>query len=75
VQAVDPLSLHALPEGEPGLARFVDLGNVDSALAVVTQDVITSKQGRVRLCGRAPLAEARGCSLAIEELLYGVTRP
>jgi hypothetical protein len=69
VEAVSPDDLAPLPEGEAGLARFLDLGNVDSAVCIVTQDWIRVRGGRVELHGRAPHAPPRGCSLAIEDLL------
>ncbi len=71
VTPVDPVSLRPTPDGTPGLARFIDLGNVDSALSVVTQDLVVRSGGGVRLLGRQPGAPARGCSLAIEALLGG----
>ncbi|HEX2877233.1 MAG TPA: acyl-protein synthetase [Polyangiaceae bacterium] len=71
VTPVDPVSLSAVVEGEAGLACFTDLGNVDSALRVVTQDLVRREQGGIRLLGRQPGAPARGCSLAIEALLHG----
>jgi hypothetical protein len=58
-------------DGEIGLARFTDLGNVDSAVCVVTQDLVRRVDGGVELLGRQPGATPRGCSLAIEALLHG----
>jgi hypothetical protein len=69
VEAVDPQTLEGVPAGEQGLARFVDLGNVDSAVAIVTQDLVRIRDNGVKLCGRLPAAPARGCSLAIEDLI------
>lgn len=69
VNAVDPATLEALPEGELGIARFVDLGNVDSAIAVQTQDLVRCHADGVELFGRRAGAPARGCSLAVEALL------
>ncbi len=71
VTPVDPLTLMPVPEGEVGLARFVDLGNVDSAVCVVTQDLVRRSAGGIQLQGRQPGAPPRGCSLAIEALLHG----
>lgn len=69
VTAVDPETLAPLPAGARGLARFVDLANVDSSIGVQTQDLIElTARGDVRLFGRLPGATPRGCSLAIEEL-------
>ncbi|MEO6598717.1 MAG: acyl-protein synthetase [Polyangiaceae bacterium] len=69
---VDPVSLEPVAEGEVGLARFVDLGNVDSAIAVQTQDRVRRVKGGIELLGRAPGASPRGCSLAIEEFLTAI---
>jgi hypothetical protein len=72
VEAVDPATLAPLGPGAEGLARVVDLGNVDSAVAVQTADrVRVDASGRVRLLGRQPGATPRGCSLAVEELMAG----
>ena len=71
VTPVDPVSLQPVAKGEAGLARFIDLGNVDSAVSVVTQDLVRRAHGGIQLLGRQPGAPARGCSLAIEALLHG----
>ena len=71
VTPVDPLHLRPVVPGTVGLARFVDLGNVDSAVAVITQDLVRARDGGIELLGRQPGAVARGCSLAIEALLEG----
>lgn len=67
--AVDPGSLAPLPDGEVGIARIVDLANVDSAVAIQTADRIRGVDGGIELLGRAPDATPRGCSIAIDELL------
>jgi hypothetical protein len=69
VTPVDPVTLRPVRDGEPGLARFVDLANVDSAVAVVTEDVIRRRGAGIELLGRAAGAPERGCSLAMEALL------
>jgi hypothetical protein len=69
VTPVDPVSLAPVAEGAAGLARFIDLGNVDSAVSVVTQDLVRRHEGGIQLLGRQAGAPARGCSLAIEALL------
>jgi hypothetical protein len=65
---VDPVTLEPTQGDQVGLARFVDLGNVDSAVVIVTQDQIRRRGAGIELLGRAPKAEARGCSLAVEDL-------
>lgn len=72
VVPVDPESLRPVPDGEIGIAKIVDLMNVDSAVAVLTQDLarrVTSGSGGFELLGRAAGAPSRGCSIAIDELL------
>jgi hypothetical protein len=69
VVPVDPVTLEAVRPGEVGIARIVDLGNVDSAIAIQTQDRVRRVGHGVELLGRAPGATPRGCSLAIEEFL------
>jgi hypothetical protein len=54
-----------------GLARFVDLGNVDSAVAVLTEDLVRVHRDGVELLGRRRGAAPRGCSLAFESLVAG----
>lgn len=77
VAAVDPVTLAARPLGEEGIARFVDLANVDSAVAIQTADRVRVhpprgvESARVELLGRAPGAAPRGCSIAIDEMLGG----
>ncbi len=74
VTPVDPVTLDPMPDGEIGLARFVDLANVDSAVAIVTRDRIRRRGGGIELLGRDPGAAPRGCSLAVEALLSGSDR-
>jgi hypothetical protein len=68
VRALDPTTLEPVEPGQPGLAGFIDLANVDSAVYVVTQDLIREEGGGVRLLGRMPRAPMRGCSLAAEAI-------
>jgi len=67
VTAVDAISLRPVQPGEVGLARFVDLANVDSALVILTQDLIRQEGEGFRLLGRQPSSPLRGCSLLVEE--------
>lgn len=69
VAPVDAVTLEPVAPGQIGLARFVDLANVDSAVCVVTQDLIRVRASGIELLGRQPGAMARGCSLAIDALL------
>jgi len=69
VSAVDPVSLAPLPKGQVGIARIVDLANVDSAVAVQTADRIRVLDHGFELLGRLPGATPRGCSIGIDEVL------
>jgi len=66
---VDPITLTPVADGEVGIARIVDLANIDTAVAIQTQDRVRRVEGGIELLGRAPGATPRGCSLAIEEFL------
>lgn len=68
-RATDPETLRILPHGETGVLRHWDLANLDSVACIQTSDLgITSPEG-FRVLGRAQGAEARGCSLAMDDLL------
>jgi hypothetical protein len=70
VTAVDPVTGERLPAGEVGQLRFLDLCNVDGTLHIETLDQgSVDADGRVTLHGRLADAPARGCSLAVEDLL------
>jgi hypothetical protein len=69
VVPVDAVTLEPVPPGELGIARFVDLANVDSAVAIQTDDLVRRTGEGVELVGRRAGAEPRGCSLALEALL------
>lgn len=69
VRALDPATLEPLGEGEVGVLAFFDLANVGSVSHILTQDFGSVAADGVRLQGRAPGAEPRGCSMAMEEVL------
>ncbi len=69
VVPVDPETLSPVADGDIGIARIEDLANVDSAVAVLTQDRVRRVGARFELLGRAPGAPPRGCSIALDEIL------
>jgi hypothetical protein len=71
VRIVDPESGAEVTRGETGLVGVVDLANTGSVLAVQTADIGRSVADGFEVLGRAEGAEARGCSLAAEEMLSG----
>jgi phenylacetate-coenzyme A ligase PaaK-like adenylate-forming protein len=72
--ARDPVTLDALPDGERGILCHYDLANLGSALGVQTEDEGIVEDDGIRLFGRAPGAEPRGCSIAVDALLEAARR-
>jgi hypothetical protein len=72
VTPVDPATLAPVAPGDVGIARFVDLGNVDFPLAILTEDLVRRRGDGIELAGRRQGAPLRGCSLAIEEMALSV---
>lgn len=66
---VDPETLKAVPHGQRGLLRHVDLANCDSVMAIQTDDVGYLTGDGFEIVGRMPGAEARGCALTLDEFL------
>lgn len=73
-EAVDPETLQALPAGEVGVLRHVDLANLDSVAALQTADLGRVSDDGLELIGRARGAETRGCSIAMDALLEALGR-
>jgi hypothetical protein len=69
---VDPETLAPVANGKRGVLRHHDLANLHSVAVVQTADLGVAEEGGFRVLGRASGAEARGCSLAMEEVLRGV---
>lgn len=57
-----------------GLLRHYDLANLHSATALQTDDVGVAVGDGFEILGRASGTEARGCSMAIDELLNATSR-
>jgi hypothetical protein len=68
-RVLDPETLEELPAGEIGLLCHHDLANLSSVGVVLTEDLGYALSEGFELLGRAQGAEARGCSIAIDELL------
>jgi hypothetical protein len=56
-------------EGKTGILRIFDLANLNSVLAIETQDLAIRREDGFELLGRDPGALPRGCSRAADELL------
>jgi acyl-CoA synthetase (AMP-forming)/AMP-acid ligase II len=66
---VDPETMIEKPAGEKGIIVHYDLANINSVLAIMTEDVGIKEGEGFHLLGRAEGAEAKGCSLAVEQFL------
>ena len=66
---LSPETLTPVPEGETGLLAHYDLANIDSAAAILTEDIGRRTGGGFILLGRAPGAPEKGCSLTADALL------
>jgi hypothetical protein len=71
---VDPETLESVPAGRKGLLLHYDLANRNSVIAILTEDIGVEVEGGFVLLGRAQGSEARGCSLAIDEMLLASHR-
>jgi hypothetical protein len=66
---VDPLTGREVPRGERGILIHCDLANFNSVTSILTEDVGVEVDGGFLLLGRAAGAQAKGCSLAVEEFI------
>lgn len=73
-EVIPPWAVPAGAGGRRGLLRVYDLCNLDSVMAIQTEDMAElHADGGFRLLGRASGAELRGCSLGTEFLEEGDT--
>jgi hypothetical protein len=68
-RVLDPVSLVPVADGERGLLAHYDLANAGSVMAILTEDIGYRVGDGLKLLGRAPGAEPRGCSVAMDELM------
>jgi Acyl-protein synthetase, LuxE len=69
VRMIDPESGREAPRGEIGAIQVVDLANTGSVQAIATADLGRRLAGGFEVLGREAGAEARGCSIAADEML------
>ena len=74
-RVLDPETLREVPDGQRGILVHYDLANLDTPLAIQTEDIGTRVGNRLTIAGRLPAAEARGCSLAFEQFVEAERRP
>ena len=70
-RVVDPLTGAEVPRGQVGVLVHCDLANFNSTTTILTEDLGRAVDGGFELLGRAEGAQARGCSLAVQEFLQG----
>lgn len=68
-RAVDPLTGVDVPAGETGVLVHCDLAHFNIVTTILTEDAGVITDDGFTLLGRAQGAEAKGCSLAVEEFL------
>lgn len=66
---VDADTLQPVAPGRVGVLRHFDLANVDSVMAIQTDDLGVACEGGFEIFGRASGSELRGCSIAIDQWL------
>ena len=68
-RVLDPETLAELPAGEIGVLCHTDLANWASVCSVLTEDLGVQRHDGFEILGRVQGTQARGCSLAMDELL------
>lgn len=66
---VEPETGHEVSPGERGILAHTDLANFNSVVTILTEDVGVATEDGFVLHGRAQGAQAKGCSLAVDEFL------
>jgi hypothetical protein len=68
-RVLDPETLIELPSGEIGVLCHTDLANRASVCTILTEDLGVARGSGFAVLGRVSGSEARGCSIAMDELL------
>ena len=71
-RVVNPLTGAEVPRGTVGVLVHHDLAHFNCASAILTEDAGIEVEDGFRLLGRADDADAKGCSMAVEEFLKAV---
>nr|WP_315226003.1 long-chain fatty acid--CoA ligase [uncultured Limnohabitans sp.] len=66
---VDPLTGQDVAVGERGILAHTDLANFNSVVTILTEDVGQASADGFVLLGRAQGAQAKGCSMAVDNFL------
>ena len=68
-RVIEPMSGLEMAAGERGILVHCDLANYNAVTTILTEDVGVMQDDGFLLLGRAQGAQAKGCSLAVEEFL------
>jgi len=68
-QIVNPLTGEELPKGDKGILAHCDLAHFNCVSSILTEDAGIELDDGFLLLGRAEGAEAKGCSMAVDEFL------
>jgi hypothetical protein len=68
-RVIHPLTGEEMPKGKRGVLVHCDLGNFNSVTTILTEDMGVETDGGFLLLGRVQGAEAKGCSMAVEEFI------
>lgn len=71
---INPENGLCVQDGERGILVHYDLANFHSVLGVMTEDLGITENDGFYLLGRSEGAEAKGCSLAVEQFRNGVNK-
>ncbi|MBB6444083.1 LuxE/PaaK family acyltransferase [Bacillus benzoevorans] len=69
-RVINPLTGEEVAKGERGVLVHCDLANFNSVTTILTEDLGIEAENGFILLGRVEGAEARGCSLAVEEFIH-----
>lgn len=73
-RVLDPDTLQELPEGAVGVLCHTDLANRASVCTILTEDLGVRNGRGFEIVGRVSGSQARGCSIAMDELLEATGR-
>ncbi len=69
VDAFDPAEVeHSLPEGVAGVLGVIDLANIHTVSAIMTEDLGVCRGGGFEVLGRLSASELRGCNFLVEDV-------
>jgi 2-desacetyl-2-hydroxyethyl bacteriochlorophyllide A dehydrogenase len=73
-RVLDPETLRPIPDGEVGVLCHTDLANRASVCTILTEDLGVRCGDGFEVLGRVAGSQARGCSIAMDELLAATGR-